>query len=82
MKASANVREAALGTAAVTANYGTWFEVGQGSSRLLTVEYTLRADPLSSFMACMITFIGTLIAIFAGAQQAARADRVPSSTPP
>jgi NADH-quinone oxidoreductase subunit L len=57
-------------------SYGTWFEVGpleapvRPQSRAerpvqVDVEFSLRADGLSAIMLVTVTFIGTLIAIFA-----------------
>ena len=47
-------------------NYFPWFQVGEpGKALFLDVSYSLRADPLSAMMVCMITFVGTLIATFA-----------------
>lgn len=46
--------------------YAGWFETGRAEHPYhLDVSFSLRADPLSSMMTCMITFVGTLIAIFA-----------------
>src|SRR5262245_57049021 len=56
--------------------YGTWFEIGPGdeanASRTkplrdpqVSVDFSLRADGLSAIMLVTVTFIGTLIAIFA-----------------
>jgi NADH-quinone oxidoreductase subunit L len=40
-------------------NYGTWFQAGD-----LAVDYSMRADGLTAIMLVMITFIGSLIAIY------------------
>src|SRR5262249_31568725 len=39
--------------------YYTWFQAGE-----VNVGFTLRADPLTAIMLAMVTFIGTLIAIY------------------
>jgi NADH-quinone oxidoreductase subunit L len=61
----------------VVVHYGTWISVGQSGGKIGGVEgpvatphgvdvgLSLRADPLSASMLAMITFVGTLIAIFA-----------------
>jgi proton-translocating NADH-quinone oxidoreductase chain L len=50
------------------ADYGTWFRAGDASAGGPTVDvpFSLRADTLSATMIVMITFVGTLIALFAG----------------
>jgi proton-translocating NADH-quinone oxidoreductase chain L len=53
-------------------NYGTWFRAGDASSGGPTVDVTLslRADALTAVMTVMVTFISTLIAIFASGYMA------------
>ena len=46
-------------------NYFTWIDAGN-----VHIDFLLRADPLSTMMLVMVTFIGTLIAIFAAGYMA------------
>jgi proton-translocating NADH-quinone oxidoreductase chain L len=56
----------------LVADYGTWFRAGDDHAGGPTVNVTLslRADALTAVMTVMITFIGTLIAIFAAGYMA------------
>jgi NADH-quinone oxidoreductase subunit L len=45
--------------------YFTWFATGiKGQPGYMDIGFTLRADPLTAIMLVMVTFIGTLIAIY------------------
>jgi NADH-quinone oxidoreductase subunit L len=74
---AARQAEGGEGTTTAVVRYATWIRVGVPASVVthdklpqawrhgVDIEFALRADPLSASMLAMITFVGTLIAIFA-----------------
>ncbi|HZZ73133.1 MAG TPA: NADH-quinone oxidoreductase subunit L, partial [Pirellulales bacterium] len=71
-----NIQSDLSGSSAPTMGYErttslwTWVDIPAaetvgGAERAFSIDITLRADPLTSIMLCMVTFVATLIAVYA-----------------